>query len=125
MQPMSVVLRGSSDGGNNVFVVDCRARSRLCAPIEQEATGRGRFRQVRQGRHQHEEDGLADGRWVRLVHYGPGATAVAVATLLALSTTTVNADPVADPIGPAVPPTHRGPSGGGLNCRCGTAAAGR
>jgi uncharacterized surface protein with fasciclin (FAS1) repeats len=38
---------------------------------------------------------------VRFVHYRPGATAVAVATLLALSTTTANADPAADPIGPA------------------------
>ena len=38
---------------------------------------------------------------MRFVHYRPGATAVAVATLLALSTTTANADPAADPIGPA------------------------
>ena len=38
---------------------------------------------------------------MRFVNYRPGATAVAVATLLALSTTTANADPAADPIGPA------------------------
>jgi uncharacterized surface protein with fasciclin (FAS1) repeats len=37
---------------------------------------------------------------VRFVHYRPGATAVAVATLLALSATTANADPAADPVGP-------------------------
>jgi uncharacterized surface protein with fasciclin (FAS1) repeats len=55
-----------------------------------------------------------DGRWwVRFVHYGPGATAVAVATLLALSTTTANADPVADPIGPACAYTTGGRAGAG------------
>ena len=35
------------------------------------------------------------------VHYRQGAIAVAVSALLALSTTTANADPAADPIGPA------------------------
>ena len=35
------------------------------------------------------------------LHDGPGAIAVAVATLMALSTAPANADPAADPIGPA------------------------
>src|SRR4029079_14794948 len=47
------------------------------------------------------DDGCPGEVCVSFLHYRPVAIGVAVSALLTLSTTPVNADPAADPIGPA------------------------